>query len=85
MSFLIPICRVAAVALSIFLTTASQAADPLTLIEAQRMAVARSQQLVAQQAQIFSAREQALAAGQPGSRAAGQPGSFQTRSSSLAS
>ncbi|MDP3827908.1 MAG: TolC family protein [Polaromonas sp.] len=46
------------------IASASWAADPLTLIEAQRIAVDRSQQLVAQEALTAAAKEQAVAAGQ---------------------
>ncbi|MBT9474891.1 TolC family protein [Polaromonas sp.] len=42
----------------------SWAADPLTLVEAQRIAVGRSQQLRAQDALAVAAREQAVSAGQ---------------------
>lgn len=45
-------------------TTLSWTADPLTLPEAQRIAVGRSQQLVAQESLIAAARDQAAAAGQ---------------------
>lgn len=44
--------------------SAPLAAEPLTLGEAQRIAVGRSQQLVAQDALTTAAREQAVAAGQ---------------------
>ncbi len=40
------------------------AADPITLLEAQRIAVGRSQQLLAQDALTTAAKEQAVAAGQ---------------------
>ncbi|MDP3229115.1 MAG: TolC family protein, partial [Acidovorax sp.] len=40
------------------------AADPITLLEAQRIAVSRSQQLLAQDALTIAAKEQAVAAGQ---------------------
>ncbi|MCY1165231.1 type I secretion outer membrane protein [compost metagenome] len=59
-----PIYRTAAAALMVVTASASWAADPLTLIEAQRIAVGRSQQLVAQGALTTAAREQAVAAGQ---------------------
>lgn len=59
-----PIGRTAAAALMMAVVSASWAADPLTLIEAQRIAVGRSQQLVAQDALTTAAREQAVAAGQ---------------------
>jgi len=59
-----PIYRIAAAALMVAMASASWAADPLTLIEAQRIAVGRSQQLVAQGALTVAAREQAVAAGQ---------------------
>ena len=59
-----PIGRTAAAALMMAVVSASWAADPLTLVEAQRIAVGRSQQLVAQDALTTAAREQAVAAGQ---------------------
>ncbi|MEO7887289.1 MAG: TolC family protein [Polaromonas sp.] len=59
-----PIYRTAAAALTMALTSASWAADPLTLVEAQRIAIGRSQQLVAQSALTAAAREQAVSAGQ---------------------
>lgn len=54
-------------ALSVLMAAAGSAplaAEPLTLGEAQRIAVGRSQQLVAQDALTTAAREQAVAAGQ---------------------
>jgi outer membrane protein TolC len=59
-----PIHRTIVTALMVATASASWAADPLTLIEAQRIAVGRSQQLVAQGALTTAAREQAVAAGQ---------------------
>ena len=59
-----PIYRTAAAAMVVAMASASWAADPLTLIEAQRIAVGRSQQLVAQGALTVAAREQAIVAGQ---------------------
>jgi len=59
-----PIYRTAAAALMVAMASTSWAADPLTLVEAQRIAVGRSQQLVAQGALTAAAREQAVAAGQ---------------------
>lgn len=59
-----PIHRTIVAALMVATASASWAADPLTLIEAQRIAVGRSQQLVAQGALTTAAREQAVAAGQ---------------------
>ena len=55
-----------AVTATLFVTACSLswAADPLTLIEAQRLAVSQSGQLAAQDALGAAAREQALAAGQ---------------------
>ena len=55
-----------AVTATLFVTarSLSWAADPLTLIEAQRLAVSQSGQLAAQDALGAAAREQALAAGQ---------------------
>lgn len=60
----LPIHRTAAAAWMVAMASAAWAADPLTLIEAQRMAVDRSQQLVAQGALTAAALEQAVAAGQ---------------------
>jgi len=59
-----PIHRTIVAALMVATASASWAVDPLTLIEAQRIAVGRSQQLVAQGALTTAAREQAVAAGQ---------------------
>ena len=59
-----PIHRTIVAALMVATASASWAADPLTLIEAQRIAVGRSQRLVAQGALTTAAREQAVAAGQ---------------------
>ena len=64
MSFSFPICRAAVAALMIAMGPPSWATDPLTLKEAQRIAVGRSQQLVAQNALTAAAREQAAAASQ---------------------
>jgi len=64
MSIPFPIYRAAAAALLVAVGAPSWAADPLTLAEAQRLAVGRSQQLVAQDALTSAAREQAVAAGQ---------------------
>lgn len=64
MSISFGICRHAAIALTVLTASAAWGADPLTLVEAQRLAVARSQQLAAQDASTAAAREQALAAGQ---------------------
>ena len=64
MSISFPIYRITAAAWMVAMASASWAADPLTLIEAQRIAVGRSQQLVAQGALTAAAREQAVAAGQ---------------------
>lgn len=64
MSIFFPICRITAAAWMVAMASASSAADPLTLIEAQRIAVGRSQQLVAQGALTAADREQAMAAGQ---------------------
>ena len=64
MSIPFPIYRAAVVALMVAITSPSWAADPLTLAEAQRIAVGRSQQLVAQDDLASAAREQAVAAGQ---------------------
>ena len=54
----------ASVALLVALASSSWAAEPLTLMEAQRIAVERSQQVLAQDALARAAREQAVAAGQ---------------------
>lgn len=51
-------------ALIVVTAAASWAAEPLDLVEAQRIAVNRSQQLVAQAAMLAAAQEQAVAAGQ---------------------
>lgn len=56
--------RATAAALMVTIGASSWAADPLTLVEAQLIAVVRSQQLVAQDALTTATREQALAAGQ---------------------
>ena len=64
MSIPFPICRAAVAALIVAMGSPSWAADPLTLMEAQRIAVGRSQQLLAQDALTVAAREQAVAAGQ---------------------
>jgi len=64
MSISFPICRATVAVLIVTLGASSWAADPLTLVEAQRIAVGRSQQLVAQNALTTAAREQAVAAGQ---------------------
>ena len=64
MSIPFPICRVAVAALMVAMGSPSWAADPLTLVEAQRIAVGRSRQLLAQDALAVAAREQAVAAGQ---------------------
>ncbi|TAL71633.1 MAG: TolC family protein [Burkholderiaceae bacterium] len=64
MSISFPIRRAVAAALMFAITLPSWAADPLTLTEAQRIAVGRSQQLVAQDDLASAARDQAMAAGQ---------------------
>lgn len=64
MSIFFPTYRITAAAWMVAMASASWAADPLTLIEAQRIAAGRSQQLVAQGALTAAAREQAVAAGQ---------------------
>ena len=65
MSISFLICRATVAALIVTMgASSSWAADPLTLGEAQRLAVGRSQQLVAQDALTTAAREQAVAAGQ---------------------
>ncbi|WP_332778345.1 TolC family protein [Polaromonas sp.] len=64
MSISFPIDRAALAALMIAMGPPSWSADPLTLVEAQRIAVGQSQQLVAQDALTTAAREQAVAAGQ---------------------
>ncbi|OYY49220.1 MAG: transporter [Polaromonas sp. 35-63-240] len=64
MYFLSSMYRGASVALLLAVGTSSWSAEPLTLMEAQRIAVERSQQLVAQDALARAAGEQAVAAGQ---------------------
>lgn len=64
MSVPFSIFRAAAAALLLSLAAPSWAVDPLTLAEAQRIAVDRSRQLRAQDALSLAAREQAVAAGQ---------------------
>lgn len=59
-----PMRRLAAAALVIAMGSPSWAAEPLTLSEAQRIAVGRAPQLLAQDALAVAAREQAVAAGQ---------------------
>ena len=54
----------AAATLIVFTVSAAWASEPLTLQEAQRIAVDRSQQLAAQDASAAAARAQGLAAGQ---------------------
>ena len=61
MSFPILPCRVAVLALALFMGAPSRAAEPLTLAEAQRLAVSHSLQLVAQDALALAAREQGAA------------------------
>jgi outer membrane protein TolC len=64
MIFVLQIFR-AAVAVSVLAaTTATWAAEPLSLGEAQRLALERSRQMLAQDAMTRAAREQAVAAGQ---------------------
>lgn len=58
------IFRAAMAALMVGVSSPSWAADPLSLAEAQRIAVGRSRQLLAQDALILAAGEQAVAAGQ---------------------
>ena len=64
MSISFAIFRAALAALVFAAGSPSWAADPLTLNEAQRIAVLRSRQLVADSALASAAREQAVAAGQ---------------------
>lgn len=64
MSFLFGIWRHAAAALIAITVSHAWGAEPLTLLEAQRIAVGRSQQLAAQDAGAVAARAQGLAAGQ---------------------
>ncbi|MEO6624699.1 MAG: TolC family protein [Burkholderiaceae bacterium] len=59
-----PIRGAAATALLVLATSPLMAAEPLTLPEAQRLAVARSQQLVAHDAAATAARDMAVGAGQ---------------------
>ena len=56
--------RAAAAALLVLATSRLLAAEPLTLPEAQRLAVARSQQLMAHDAAAAAARDMAVGAGQ---------------------
>lgn len=56
--------RCAAASLVILLSVAARAAEPLTLPQAQALAIARSQQLTASNASIAASREMAVAAGQ---------------------
>ena len=63
MSFSRVPCRAAVLALALFMSAPSRAAEPLTLAEAQRLAVSHSLQLVAQDALALAAREQGAAAG----------------------
>ncbi len=65
MSISFPVYRATVAALIVAMgASLSWAADPLTLVEAQRIAVGHSQQLLAQDALTTAAREQAVAAGQ---------------------
>ena len=64
MSFIFPVFHAAVAVLMAAATTAPWAAEPLTLTQAQQMAVGRSGQLLAQDALTRAAREQAIAAGQ---------------------
>ena len=64
MSISFPIYQAAVAAVLVAMGSPSWATDPLTLVEAQRIAVGRSQQLIAQDARTTAAREQAVAAGQ---------------------
>jgi outer membrane protein TolC len=64
MSFPLSRRSCAAAAIAVFLTSSAWAAEPLTLQEAQGLAVARSQQLAANNASIAASREMATAAGQ---------------------
>ncbi len=63
MSIAFPIC-LAAAAFILAASSPAWAADPLTLEQAQRLAVVRSQQLLAHTAVASAAREQSVAAGQ---------------------
>jgi outer membrane protein TolC len=64
MSISFPIYRAAVAAVLVAMGSPSWATDPLTLVEAQRIAVGRSQQLIAQDARTTAAREQGVSAGQ---------------------
>ncbi|MES2188511.1 MAG: TolC family protein [Pseudomonadota bacterium] len=64
MSISFGIWRYATSALIVAAAFSAWGAEPLTLLEAQRLAVDRSQQLAAQDASTLAVREQALAAGQ---------------------
>ena len=59
-----PFRRVAAITLLAHAMSPLMAAEPLSLLEAQRLAASRSQQLVAQDAAARAAREMAVGAGQ---------------------
>lgn len=54
----------AAAALAVFLSLSATAAEPLSLAEAQTLAIGRSQQLAASNASINASRQMAIAAGQ---------------------
>lgn len=64
MSISFPIYQAAVAAVLVAVGFPSWATDPLTLVEAQRIAVGRSQQLIAQDARTTAAHEQGVAAGQ---------------------
>ena len=64
MSISFPVYQAAVAAVLVAMGSPSWATDPLTMVEAQRIAVGRSQQLIAQDARTTAAREQAVAAGQ---------------------
>jgi len=64
MSFIFSVSHAAVAVLMVAATTAPWAAEPLTLAQAQQIAVERSRQLLAQDALTRAAREQAVAAGQ---------------------
>ena len=64
MSFRFSLCGRALCGLAVFACGAATALDPLTLPEAQRLALSRSQQIAANEAAAVAARRMAQAAGQ---------------------
>lgn len=64
MSIFLPRCQCASGVISAFLSLSVWAAEPLSLVEAQTLAIGRSQQLAANSASISASRQMAVAAGQ---------------------